>query len=92
MGKTVTLYWWILESFVYFVNQSSKVMGMKTLQNLKIRDLPYFLLIFPAFLAATVLVSARPAAASGPAEFTLGWDANKEANLDGYEIYYKKGR
>ncbi len=29
--------------------------------------------------------------ASGPAEFILGWDANDEADLDGYEIYVRKG-
>ena len=42
-------------------------------------------------LLAAVLVSAPPSTATGPAEFKLGWDANDEADLDGYEIYYRKG-
>jgi hypothetical protein len=63
----------------------------KILQNLKIKECPYFLPIFLVCLIAAGLVSAPPAAATGPAEFILGWDANDEADLDGYEIYYRKG-
>jgi hypothetical protein len=37
------------------------------------------------------LVSTLDSTASGLAEFILGWDANAEADLDGYEIYYRKG-
>jgi len=64
---------------------------MKMLQNLKLKDLRYLLLIFPVCLVAAALISVLPTAASGPAEFILGWDANEEADLDGYEIYYRKG-
>jgi hypothetical protein len=67
---------------------------MKILQNSKIKEFPYFLLIFLVCLVcliAAALVSALPSAAFGPAEFILGWDANDEADLDGYEVYYRKG-
>jgi hypothetical protein len=64
---------------------------MKIPQNLKLKDLLYLLLIFPVCLVAAALVSVLPSTASGPAEFILGWDANDEADLDGYEIYYRKG-
>ena len=37
------------------------------------------------------MLSAPPSTAFKPAEFILGWDANDEADLDGYEIYYRKG-
>ena len=37
------------------------------------------------------MLSALPSRATGPAEFTLGWDANEEADLDGYEVYFRKG-
>jgi hypothetical protein len=63
----------------------------KILQNLKIKKFPYFFLIFLVCLIAADLVSALPAAASESPEFILGWDANEEADLDGYEIYFKKG-
>ena len=42
-------------------------------------------------LIAIGLVASLPSTASGPAEFILGWDANDEADLDGYEIYVRKG-
>jgi hypothetical protein len=64
---------------------------MKILQNSKIKEFPYFLLFFLVSLIAAALVSARSSTASGPAEFILGWDANEEADLDGYEVYYRKG-
>ena len=51
----------------------------------------YFPLIFLACLIAAGLVSPLNSTASGPAEFILGWDANNEADLDGYEIYVRKG-
>ena len=37
------------------------------------------------------LLSTLPSSATGPAEFRLGWDANEEADLDGYEVYFRKG-
>jgi hypothetical protein len=52
------------------------------------KKIPYFLLVC---LIAAGLISTLDATASGPAEFMLGWDANKEADLDGYEIYFRKG-
>jgi len=55
------------------------------------RKIPIFLLIFMVCLSAAGLVSALDAALSGSAEFMLGWDANSEADLDGYEIYVRKG-
>ena len=64
---------------------------MKILQNSKIKEFPYFLLFFLVSLIAAALVSARPSTASGPTEFILGWDANEEADLDGYEVYFRKG-
>lgn len=66
-------------------------MYRKILQNLKVKESPYFLLIFPVCLIAAGLVSALPATASGQAEFILGWDANDEADLEGYEIYFRGG-
>ena len=63
---------------------------MKILQNLKLKHFPYFFLIFTVYLVAAALVSAPPSTASGPAEFILGWDANDDRDLDGYEIYYRK--
>jgi len=63
----------------------------KILQNLKIKESPYFLLIFAVCLITAGLVAALPATASGQAEFILGWDANDEADLDGYEIYFREG-
>jgi len=56
-----------------------------------LKKIQYFLPIFIVCLIAAGLVSAPPVAATGPAEFILGWDANAEADLDGYEIYYRKG-
>lgn len=56
-----------------------------------IKKIPYFLLNLLVYLIAVGLVSTLDATASGPAEFILGWDANNEADLDGYEIYYRKG-
>ena len=64
---------------------------MKILQNSKIKEFPYFLLFFLVSLIAAALVSARSSTASGPTEFILGWDANEEADLDGYEVYFRKG-
>jgi hypothetical protein len=64
---------------------------MKILQNLKIKEFPNFLPIFRVCLIAAALVSALSSTASDPAEFILGWDANEEADLDGYEIYFRKG-
>ena len=64
---------------------------MKILQNSKIKEFPYFLLFFLVSLIAAALVSARSSTASGSAEFILGWDANEEADLDGYEVYFRKG-
>jgi len=64
---------------------------MKILQNLKIKESPHFLLIFLVCLIAVGLVSGSPSTAFGPAEFILAWDANAEADLDGYEIYFREG-
>ena len=66
-------------------------MYRKILQNLKVKEPPFFLLIFPVCLIAAGLVPALPTTASGQAEFILGWDANDEADLDGYEIYFREG-
>ena len=63
---------------------------MKILQNFKIKGLPYFLPIFQVCLIAAALVSALPSIASDSVKFILGWDANEEADLDGYEIYFRK--
>ncbi len=44
------------------------------------------------FLVSIVLISlffANFAAASEPIEFMLAWDANDEADIDGYEVYYR---
>jgi hypothetical protein len=57
----------------------------------KIKKVPHFPLILPVCLIAACLVASLPSTASGPAEFILGWDANDEADLDGYEIYVRKG-
>lgn len=73
-----------------FVNP--KILYRKIQQNLKIIiKIPYFPLIFLACLIAAGLVFPLNSTASGPAEFILGWDANSEADLDGYEIYFRKG-
>jgi hypothetical protein len=64
---------------------------MKILQNSKIKEFPYLLLFFLVSLIAVALVSALPSTASDPVEFILGWDANEETDLDGYEIYFRKG-
>lgn len=66
-------------------------MYRKILQNLRIKESPHFLPLFLMGLIAAVLVSALPATASDPVEFILGWDANDEADLDGYEIYVRAG-
>ena len=66
-------------------------MYRKIQQNLKRKEFPYFFPIFLVCLIAAALVSTMDATAAGPAEFMLGWDANDEADLDGYEIYYRKG-
>ena len=66
-------------------------MYRKILQNLRIKESPHFLPLFLVGLIAAVSVSALPATASDPAEFILGWDANDEADLDGYEIYVRTG-
>jgi len=63
---------------------------MKILQNLKIKKPPHFLLILLFCLIAAGLVSSLPSTALGPTEFILAWDANAEADLDGYEIYFRK--
>jgi len=56
-----------------------------------IKRISYFLLNFLVCLIAAGFVFTLDSTASGPAEFILGWDANNEADLDGYEIYYRKG-
>ena len=66
-------------------------MYRKILQNLKVKEPPFFLLIFPVCLIAAGLVPALPTTASGQAEFILGWDANDEVDLEGYEIYFREG-
>ena len=63
---------------------------MKILQHINIKDFPYYLIIIPVCLVAAALVYTLPSAASGPVKFKLGWNANEEADLDGYEIYYRK--
>jgi hypothetical protein len=55
------------------------------------RKIPNFLLIFLVYLSAAGLISTLDSIASGAAEFMLGWDANEETDLDGYEIYFRKG-
>jgi hypothetical protein len=65
-----------------------KGMFGKNLPNLELKNFPHILLIC---LITVGLVSDLPSTASGPAEFILGWDANSEADLDGYEIYVRKG-
>jgi len=55
------------------------------------RKIPNFLLIFLVCLIAAGLISTLDSIASGAAGFILGWDANNEADLDGYEIYVRKG-
>ncbi len=64
---------------------------MKILLNLKINGSPHFLLIFLVCVVAAGLVSGLPSTAFEPAEFILAWDANAEADLDGYEIYFREG-
>ena len=66
-------------------------MNRKILQTLKTKGYSYFCLISLVCLIAASLLSATPSAAFKPAGFILGWDANDEADLDGYEIYYRKG-
>jgi hypothetical protein len=56
-----------------------------------IKKIPYFIPIFLVCLIAAALVSTLDSTASGLAEFILGWDANAEADLDGYEIYFRNG-
>jgi hypothetical protein len=73
------------------IGAEAKVLYRKILQNLKIKESPHFLPLFLVGLIAAVSVSALPAIASDPAEFILGWDANDEADLDGYEIYVRTG-
>ena len=65
-------------------------MDRKNLPNLELKYFPYFLLSFLVCLFAVGLVSDPASTASGPAEFILGWDANDEADLDGYEIYVRQ--
>jgi hypothetical protein len=66
-------------------------MCRKILYNYRQKEFPYFCLIILVCLIGGGVISSLPSAASGPAEFVLGWDANEEADLDGYEIYYRKG-
>ena len=66
-------------------------MNWKILRILKLQGYPYFRLIFLVCLIAAPLLSVPPSTAIQPAEFVLGWDANDEADLDGYEIYFRKG-
>ena len=54
-------------------------------------EIPYIIPIFLVCLIAAALVSTLDSTASGLAEFILGWDANAEADLDGYEIYFRNG-
>ena len=66
-------------------------MPRKILLNLEILKIPYLPLISLVCLIAVGLTASPSTTASGPAEFILGWDANDEADLDGYEIYVRKG-
>jgi len=55
------------------------------------KEFQNFFLISLVGLIAAALISALPSTASGQAQFILGWDANVEADLDGYEIYFREG-
>ena len=48
-----------------------------------------FLIICITFFVSIILILDRPTAAYATVEFKLAWDANTEADLDGYEIYYR---
>jgi hypothetical protein len=54
---------------------------------LSILDL--FRQIFLSYLVLIFSTFAGPAAASQPIKFILGWDANSEEDLGGYEIYFR---
>ena len=75
----------------YKLSPTLKGMCRKKLLNLKVTEIPYFHLISVACLIAVGLVASLPSTASGPVEFILGWDANDEVDLDGYEIYVSNG-
>lgn len=64
---------------------------MKLLKILIINNYLKVVRILPVCLIAASLFSTLPCGATGPAEFTLGWDANQEPDLAGYEVYYRKG-
>ncbi|MGD9287259.1 MAG: hypothetical protein PVG74_06580 [Desulfobacterales bacterium] len=66
-------------------------MPRKVFLNLETLKFPYPSLIYLVCLIALGLTASPSTTASGPAEFILGWDANAEADLDGYEIYVRKG-
>jgi hypothetical protein len=66
-------------------------MPRKVFLNLETLKFPYPSLIYLVCLIALGLTASPSTIASGPAEFILGWDANAEADLDGYEIYVRKG-
>ncbi len=74
-----------MRSYVY---ASPKVLYMTILQDLKIKEFPYFVLIC---LIASGLISTLPSAPAISAEIILAWDANAEADLAGYGIYFRKG-
>ena len=48
-----------------------------------------FHLIILLLLAVILLANSDPAATSEPIKFILAWDANTEADLEGYEIYFR---
>ena len=58
---------------------------------MEVQKIPYLPLICLVCLIVAGLTASPLTAASGPAEFIFGWDANDEADLDGYEIYFRKG-
>jgi uncharacterized membrane protein YgcG len=51
--------------------------------------LDLFRQIFLSYLVLIFSTFAGPAAASQPIKFILGWDANSEEDLGGYEIYFR---
>ncbi len=62
---------------------------MNNMKNLELKGPASFLLSCFVFFVSIFLFSEQPTIASETIEFKLAWDANTEADLDGYKIYFR---
>jgi hypothetical protein len=67
------------------------IFQMNNIENIGPKGTANFFLFCLAFCVSICLFFDQPTFASETIEFKLAWDANTEADLDGYQIYFRDG-